>query len=572
MARQHVDVEAGPVALVVGHAEAGEAGVRAALQEALLLHGVQRACGSGARYQRGGRAKAAKVTRIFFIKRSTPTLVSLSLDRVGLGLCCFHLWLTRPASPHLIGVSDSGQARVAGMQIADCRHSAGQPASNDFAGLHLDRSSLAAHLCARLDRDGRSVCTKACISHEEDDARRSLPAWAPAPASSTRDAIRPSSSASSTRRSIAAPPCSAPTMHDLTQRTGRYHLRHARHADHGRARDGVVGALRRGRAPSWSRPGLAAIAVALLSCLKAGDHLLVTDSCLPAHTGLLRRHAEALRRRDHLLRSAHRRGHREPDAAEHHGRLHRSRRVRRPSRCRTFPAIAAVAHRHGAVVLMDNTWATPLFFPPHAMGVDLCIEAGTKYLSGSSDLLLGLVSANERCFQALRDAYRRHGHLPRPGGRVPRAARPAHHAAPAEGAREAGSGCRSLAADAPGSQAGASPRPAKRCPGHDIWKRDFTGSSGLFSIILHPAPHARGGRDARRPGLVRDGLFLGRLREPVVPFDCSTYRTATKWNPGGPALRLQIGLEDLDDLMADLDAGFARLRQASGEPADLGEL
>ena len=70
-----------------------------------------------------------------------------------------------------------------------------------------------------------------------------------------------------------------------------------------------------------------------------------------------------------------------------------------------IPAIAEVAHRHGAVVVMDNTWATPLFFAPTNRGVDVAIEAGTKYLSGGSDLLLGLVSANERCFKTLRKTY-----------------------------------------------------------------------------------------------------------------------------------------------------------------------
>lgn len=97
-------------------------------------------------------------------------------------------------------------------------------------------------------------------------------------------------------------------------------------------------------------------------------------------------------------------------------------------------------------------------------------------------------------------------------------------------------------------------------PGHAIWKRDFLGSSGLFSVILKPV---------QKPALAAflDGLELfglgyswGGYESLVIPFDCRTYRTATIWNPGGPALRFSVGLEDIEDLKADLDKGFARMR------------
>ena len=152
------------------------------------------------------------------------------------------------------------------------------------------------------------------------------------------------------------------------------------------------------------------------------------------------------------------------------------------------PAIAAAAHRHGAVVLMDNTWATPLFFSPHAMGVDLCIEAGTKYLSGSSDLLLGLVSANERCFPALRDAYDAMAICPGPED-VFLALRGLRtmHLRLKEHEKQALAVARWLETRPEVKQV---LHPAlESFPGHEIWKRDFSGSSGLFSIVLHPAPH-----------------------------------------------------------------------------------
>jgi cystathionine beta-lyase len=99
-------------------------------------------------------------------------------------------------------------------------------------------------------------------------------------------------------------------------------------------------------------------------------------------------------------------------------------------------------------------------------------------------------------------------------------------------------------------------------PGHEIWKRDFLGASGLFSVILQPCSE-------KALAALLDGLELfgmgyswGGFESLVIPFDCASYRTATTWNPGGPALRFQVGLEDTDDLIADLEAGFARMRAA----------
>jgi cystathionine beta-lyase len=101
-------------------------------------------------------------------------------------------------------------------------------------------------------------------------------------------------------------------------------------------------------------------------------------------------------------------------------------------------------------------------------------------------------------------------------------------------------------------------------PGHEIWKRDFTGSSGLFSIVLRPASD-------KAVAAMLDGLELfgmgyswGGFESLVIAFDCSKYRTATAWAPGGPTLRFSVGLEDIEDLKEDLDRGFARLRAASG--------
>jgi cysteine-S-conjugate beta-lyase len=107
------------------------------------------------------------------------------------------------------------------------------------------------------------------------------------------------------------------------------------------------------------------------------------------------------------------------------------------------------------------------------------------------------------------------------------------------------------------------------CPGHAIWKRDFKGSSGLFSIVLKPVPEAAVAAMVDHLELFGIGSSWGGFESLITPFDCAAYRTATEWRPAGPALRLHIGLEDIDDLKADLEAGFARLRSvcASVPPA-----
>ncbi|MBM1171664.1 cystathionine beta-lyase [Microvirga arabica] len=306
--------------------------------------------------------------------------------------------------------------------------------------------------------------------------------------------------------------------------------------------------------------GLAAVTVALMSCLKAGDHLLMTDSVyLPTRhfcNGILKKFGVETTYYDPhigagieaLLR---------PNTAAVFTEAPGSQSLE----MQDIPAIAAVAHRHGAVVLMDNTWATPLLFPPHERGVDIAIEAGTKYLSGGSDLLLGMVSANERCFKALRDTYDSFAMCPGPEdvflglrGLRTMALRLREHE------KQALEMARWLEAR---PEVARVLHPAlESYPGHEIWKRDFKGSSGLFSIILKPCSD-------RALAAMLDGLALfgmgyswGGFESLVIPFNCASYRTATRWEPGGHALRFHIGLEDLEDLKRDLDAGFTRLREA----------
>lgn len=355
-----------------------------------------------------------------------------------------------------------------------------------------------------------------------------------------------------------------PTTDDLLHRRGRY--------SYGTKGTPTTEALENawteltGAAGTVLAPsGLAAVTVALMSCLKAGDHLLMTDSVYrPTRIfcdGMLKKFGVETTYYDPeigagieaLIR---------PNTAAVLTEAPGSQSLE----MQDIPAIAEVAHRHGAVVLMDNTWATPLLFPPHERGVDIAIEAGTKYLSGGSDLLLGLVSANQRCFRALRDTYDAFAMCPGPEdvflglrGLRTMALRLREHE------KQALEMARWLAGRPEVAQV---LHPAlETFPGHEIWKRDFKGSSGLFSIVLKPCSDRALAAMLDGLGLFGMGYSWGGFESLVIPFDCATYRTATQWNPGGHALRFHIGLEDLDDLKRDLDAGFARLRETDAKAA-----
>ena len=303
--------------------------------------------------------------------------------------------------------------------------------------------------------------------------------------------------------------------------------------------------------------GLAAIVVALMSALSAGDHLLMTDSAYqPA-----RIYANTLLKRMGVETTYY-----DPGVGADIAALFRpnTKAILTESpgsqslEMQVVPAIAAAAKPLGICVIMDNTWATPLLFSPHEHGVDLAIEAGTKYLSGHSDLLLGLVSANAEWFDRL---YRTTDVLGiQPG--------PEDVFLALRGLRTMELRLREAERQALDLAKWLQARPEvlrvihpalPDHPGHAIWKRDFRGSSGLFSIVLKPVPEAAVATMLDGLELFGMGYSWGGFESLVIPFDCANYRTATRWAPGGPALRFSIGLEDIDDLKDDLDRGFARL-------------
>jgi len=224
-----------------------------------------------------------------------------------------------------------------------------------------------------------------------------------------------------------------------------------------------------------------------------------------------------------------------------------------------IPAIAKAAHEAGAVLILDNTWATPLFFKSFAHGADVSIHAATKYIVGHADAMLGAVTATEAASRAIVKTHEELGLCPGPedvylglrglrslGVRLER-----HQKSALEMARWLAERPEVARVIHPGLPSD---------PGHAIWKRDFTGSSGLFSIVLKPVAHDRLAAMLDDLSLFGMGYSWGGFESLIIPFDPRDYRSATEWQADGPALRLHIGLEDVEDLKADLDAGFARLR------------
>src|ERR1700759_5497742 len=231
--------------------------------------------------------------------------------------------------------------------------------------------------------------------------------------------------------------------------------------------------------------GLAAIIVALMTALSAGDHVLITDSVYePSRT-----FADKALRRFGVEASYY-----DPTIGAGIDALMRpnTKAVLTESpgsqtlEVQDVPVIAEAAHARGACVILDNTWAAPLFFSPHAHGVDLAVEAGTKYLSGHADLLLGLVSANQAWFERLHRTV----HLMA----IPPGAEDVFLALRGlrtmelrlREAERQGLALAQWLSQRPGGLRRIHP-PLPDHPGHGLWKRDFSGSSGLFSIVLKPA-------------------------------------------------------------------------------------
>jgi cystathionine beta-lyase len=303
--------------------------------------------------------------------------------------------------------------------------------------------------------------------------------------------------------------------------------------------------------------GLAAIAAALLGCLKSGDHVLMVDSVYgPARNlcnGVLVRYGVESTFYDPALGDG---------IAELMRPNTKVVYVESPGsltfEVQDIPAIAKVAHARGALVLMDNTWASPAFFPSFKHGVDVSIHAATKYIVGHSDVMMGAIVTTEAAFLPIRTMMADLGYSAAPDdvylalrGLRTLSVRLERHQ---KNATQVATWLQSrpeveevLYPALPGAR------------GHALWKRDFLGATGLFGVILKPAP--KPGVDAMLDGLKLFGMGAswGGYESLIQPVNPGRMRTATKWETAGPMLRLHIGLESPDDLIADLAKGFDRL-------------
>ncbi len=301
--------------------------------------------------------------------------------------------------------------------------------------------------------------------------------------------------------------------------------------------------------------GLAAITAALLSFLKSGDHLLMVDTVYwPARelcNGLLKGLGIETTYYDPLIGKGID-AHIKPNTRVVYCESPGSQTME----VQDVPAIAAAAQAHGAIVMLDNTWSAGHFFKAFAHGCDISIQAATKYIVGHSDAMLGSVVCNEKTWPQFKDTYEMMGLFAGPDDmylalrglrtldvRLERHQRNATAVAQWLRGQEAVDTVLYPA--------------LSNAPGHEMWKRDFTGASALFSVILKPKPEAAVAALLDGLQLFGMGYSWGGFESLVVPF--KPYRTAREWTSHGPCLRLHIGLEDPKDLIADLEQGFARL-------------
>lgn len=304
--------------------------------------------------------------------------------------------------------------------------------------------------------------------------------------------------------------------------------------------------------------GLGAITLAMLSFAGSGDHVLMTDSVYKP----TRHFCDTV-----LARLGIETEYYDPLIGGGIGALMRpnTRIVYTESpgsqtmEVQDIPAIAAAAReKAGVVVLCDNTWGTSLYFAALEKGADVVIHAATKYITGHSDAMLGAVSANEAAWPALHETWHTMGNCAGTeeiyvGLRGLRTME-----VRLERQMRAGIEIAEWLRSRPEVETVLHPA-LEGAPGHELWKRDFTGACGLFSLILKPVPQKKVAAMLDSLTLFGLGYSWGGYESLVIPFDPRRYRTATKWDAKGPALRLHIGLEDVEDLKADLEQGLERL-------------
>ena len=304
--------------------------------------------------------------------------------------------------------------------------------------------------------------------------------------------------------------------------------------------------------------GLAAITTALISTLKAGDHLLMVDSVY----GPTRNFCNTTLKNFGIETTYY-----NPLIGEHIEELIKPETkvifTESPGsytfEIQDIPKIVEKAHKHNVKVMIDNTWSAGYFFKPFDFDVDISIQATTKYQSGHADVILGHIIARTKedwlnlkitastlgqavapdvCYLALRGIRTLSIRLEEHQNNAIKIAKWLN--------------------DRPEVETILHPA-FSSCPGHQVWKRDFTGSSGLFSIILKDFPDEQVNKMLDGMDYFAMGFSWGGFESLMVPCDPSKIRSVTKWNAAGPLLRIHVGQEDVQDLIDDLERGLKRL-------------
>lgn len=307
--------------------------------------------------------------------------------------------------------------------------------------------------------------------------------------------------------------------------------------------------------------GAAAINAALLSFLKQGDHLLMVDTVYEPTRAICDKLLAGLGIEttyyDPLIGAGIRaliKANTKVIFLESPGSL--------TMEVQDIPAISAVAKAHDIVLMLDNTWGTPLLLDAYALRVDVCIQSATKYVVGHSDAMLGIATANEKYWPQLREQSYLMGYC-----------------ASADDAYLASRGLRTLKVRLAQHQANAlviakwlQQRPEVETvrhpalpenPGHEVFLRDFSGSNGLFSFVLKQGDAKAVAAFIEGMTHFKMGFSWGGYESLIIPnLSIQKLRTASSWPYSGPLVRLHIGLEDTDDLIADLASAFERFHQA----------
>ena len=318
-----------------------------------------------------------------------------------------------------------------------------------------------------------------------------------------------------------------------------------------------IAALEQGYRTYLFGSGKAAIVAALLAFVKSGDHVLMTDSAYgPTRSlanGLLKRMGVETTFYDPCIGAGIAdlmQDNTSVVVGESPGSL--------TFEIQDFPALADAAHERGAVLIVDNTWASPLFCQPLALGADVSIQACTKYIVGHSDAMLGSVTTTEAQVEPVRRIFEELGAAPGPDdcylglrGLRTLSVRLHRH-------QETGLALARWFQARPEVRRVLHPA-LEDDPGHALWKRDFSGASSLFGVVLEPVPEPAVDAFLDTLGLFGLGYSWGGYESLALPTYPWKLRDATRWDPAYPLLRIYAGLEDPDDLFADLELGFKQM-------------